>query len=89
MGKKIDVCGAMAGNKVIYFYRVVSGREVEAGYEISADEYGEINKLLKRKGYEGILTKILGLNSFCFTYYDVDDGTINEITSTYGKLVPK
>ena len=89
MSKNIDVCSAMINNKVVHFYRVRSDREVEAVYEVSADEYGEINELLNRKGYEGILTRILGLHSFCFTYHDVDDVTVNEIVITFGRLFPR
>ena len=88
MEYEIDVCTADVG-KIIRFYRVVEEDKVLGVYEISEEEYSEINRLLSGKGYKSYQTKILSLHSYCFTYYDVDSGTVKEITGKFGKLIPK
>ena len=89
MGKQVDVCSMYVNGKVIYFYRIVSDRKVEASYKISRDEYTIINEIIRSRGYKKHYTKFLGLPSYCFTYYNVDEETINVITKKYGKLIPK
>jgi len=80
---RVDVCSVDMNGKIIHFYRVVDKR-VRTAREISSDEYVAIRKILRRRGYKEYPTRILGKPSYCFTYYNVDEETTNEIMK-YGK----
>ena len=79
----VDVCSIFV-DKVIYVFRVRVGDRVERVHELSKEEYRKVNELLSR--FRSSLTKILGINSLCLTYYGVDEAMVSEIVR-YGKYI--
>jgi len=84
---KIEVCSAYVPDRIIYFYKIIDNNKAKSMYKISETEYNEIIQLLANKGYKNYIKCKVWIQSHCLIFYNVDEETINEITSKYGELM--
>ena len=83
--RKVELCVIRLDKGLMHVLRTVEDDEVKEVRALTEAEYFAVAEAMRRR-YRGRLTRILGINSLCLTFDDVDKETVNQILK-YGKPI--